>query len=270
MAPTLEGMPAELRILILLNIPDIQSLISIVRASPVFYQTYVAARQDILNALVKRQFDHVDIAEAIAAVRSVGLHARTASNKEEIIALLDRRRRSRETIIQQQSTADMSMSPTNEPANCAESVRLLLLSARANFFMEDYCRTIPCPPWVDNTRWASEVLPLRLSDSEKARFLRAFYRLQTYCNIFGVPENDPDGGSRWFDTFDADEMWDLFFGTMPPWEVEEFGCMWAYLRRKYTRIFEEIALYSSRFKEDRPDTTSPACFELYPDCKYNT
>lgn len=65
----LEDMPAELRILILINISDIESLISIVHASPAYYQEYVAAWQDILDALIKRQLDHVDMAEAIAAVR---------------------------------------------------------------------------------------------------------------------------------------------------------------------------------------------------------
>lgn len=188
------------------------------------------------------------------------MYAQPASNKENIIALLDRRRRSREI-----RPSTVSMSP-NEPANSVESVKLLLLHAKANFFMDDYCRTARCPPCMDNTK----ILPLRFSENEKSRFLREFYRLQTYCNIFGTPEEGP--GCRWLgDTFEAEDMWDLFFGMMPPWEVEEFGCMWAYICRKYTRIFGELApdmsRDSPRFK-DKPRPTSPDCFELYPDCMY--
>ncbi|QRD89227.1 hypothetical protein F9C07_2084972 [Aspergillus flavus] len=36
-------------------------------------------------------------------------------------------------------------------------------------------------------------------------------------------------------------MWSMIFGTMPPWEVEEFGCLWVFLQQQYTEIFSEIA-----------------------------
>ncbi|KAJ5188154.1 hypothetical protein N7491_004479 [Penicillium cf. griseofulvum] len=53
--PTLEALPTELLILILLEIPDLASLKSIVLSSPIFHQAYLAVRQEALCRIVKIQ-----------------------------------------------------------------------------------------------------------------------------------------------------------------------------------------------------------------------
>ncbi|KAL1970495.1 hypothetical protein VTN77DRAFT_4139 [Rasamsonia byssochlamydoides] len=230
--PTLEGIPVELRILILVSVSDLKTLSNLVHASPACRQAYVLVRQEILHRFVGQQYGCVDIAEAIAAIRSEGLHAEVESNKKK----------------------------------------------KLDFLLQDYGLTMPSPPWMGSMRWESEILPLRLSDDERARLLRALYRLQTYCNIFGTQEYLPQenqsletklSSSNWCGvTFEIEEMWSLFFGTMPPWEVEEFACVWIYARNKYTQIFEEIAedvtTNGARFKWLPLGSLPIECKELHP------
>ncbi|MCJ1390959.1 hypothetical protein MMC18_003820 [Xylographa bjoerkii] len=192
-----------------------------------------------------------------------------------VIALLNRRRRAEEI---RQVTGRLV---PNEPINLEETIKLLRMQRTAKFFMQDFCRNAPCPPWMDNTKWVAEILPIRLSESETSRFLGAFYRLQIYCNLFGYRENHleeyfPNHRSlkkpSISSAFSYDETWDLFFATMPLWEAEEIACVGVYFRHQWTRVFEEVAPYLSRdapgFGGDvGPGSTPVDSFELYPEGK---
>lgn len=93
--PTLEGLPTELIILILFYIPDQTSLQSIVFASPIFHQAYLAVRQPVLYRVLKTQYESLlNFSEAITAVQSEGLSFH--SHNEDAISLLDIWRRRRE------------------------------------------------------------------------------------------------------------------------------------------------------------------------------
>lgn len=266
-------MPVELRICILDNIPDFETLRSLVHASPAYHQTYVTAQREILQGLVHRHHDPLSNVEALTAVRSFSISAQMTNHSEMVIALLDRRRRAEEI---QHLTA--SLAPT-EPIDLKETVKLLRMQRIANFFLQDYCRTAPAPPWMDSIKWSAEILPIQLSDRETSRFLRAFYRLQIYCNLFGGREIHSE---EYFpnhrslkkpiiaDAFSYDEQWDMFFATMPLWEVEEIACVWVYFRNQWTKVFEEVAPYLSRDAPRRGGYRGPGCtpcdaFELYPE-----
>ena len=87
-----ESIPPELRIHILQAL-DKPSLHKVVSASPTYHETYTFARRALLHNLAQQQYGLVDLAEPVAAIRSEGLYADVAANKQKIIALLDRRRR---------------------------------------------------------------------------------------------------------------------------------------------------------------------------------
>ncbi|RDW90147.1 uncharacterized protein DSM5745_01922 [Aspergillus mulundensis] len=103
----------------------------------------------------------------MAAIRSEGLCATELSNKEEIIALLDRRRRL-----------------IYDKPDVEELGKLLRLHELALWFLEDYQKTMKAPDWIGEPKW-SQLKPLKLSVDERRRFLRGFYRLQIWANIFG-------------------------------------------------------------------------------------
>lgn len=240
--PTLEGLPTELIVLILFYIRDQASLKSIVFSSPVFHQAYLAVRQPVLCSILKTQYDALlDLPEAITAVRSEGLSFH--SHKEEAICLLDTWRRQKEIGWIDSIKSDQS----GDLQTLEETVKVFRLYQELNYFLEDYTQNAPRPTWIEPTQWREEKLPLALSLIEKRRFLRALCRLQIFANIFGAPERDLDLLSKdeyWNDVSDMEtenEAYSLFYGTIPPWEYEEMGCVWSYLMTKYNPISKEIS-----------------------------
>ena len=236
----LEALPVELRILILSSISDLHSLRAIVLASPAYHQAHRPVRGGLLRDLVYKEYNGlVGVPDAVTAIRSRGLHAYLPSNKESIISLLDIRRRSDEVF--------------DTPVSIDETIQLLHLHRIAIFLMNDHCTFAPCPGWMNQTKWKTEILPLRLSRTEKVRWLRGFYRLQIFANIFGpieLPVHECNAGKRddWNGkTFTKEEAWSVFYGTMAPWEVVELGCIFQYFHGRYTEPYYEIANNFSQY-----------------------
>lgn len=232
--------------------PDIPSIRSLVLASSAYYQTYARVRSQILFGLLCRHYnDEVEITESLVALRSEGLIAEDRRNRDKIIDLLDIRRRggcSREQSKKKKYKHDSFTIP--------EIIKLLKLHEAGVYFMEDFAASVSQPPWwrpATQGQW--EDVHLKLSHTERARFFRAYYRLQTWCQIFGQPEYHPllspshraeeeigrPCENEWADrTFTHEEAWRFIWGTMPPWEVEEIGCLLEYFMFKYIQIFQEI------------------------------
>jgi hypothetical protein len=243
--PTLEDLPTELLILILLEIPDLASLKSIVLSSPIFHQAYLPVRQEALCGIVKNQWG-VLLADAITAIRSRGLLFST--HKHEAIRLLDTWRRKEEI----RDLALGSSIPIDEPDNLEEIFHLLYLHKVFHFFLDDYAKNVPRPPWMENEEWETSVIPIKLSQTEKHRFLRALCRLQTYEHIFGLPERLESGiwiDNDWRNTKQKssssmspnEEAYRVFFGPMPPWEYHEMGCVWTYFKTLFEPIYKEMS-----------------------------
>ncbi|KAJ6118152.1 hypothetical protein N7471_014029 [Penicillium samsonianum] len=265
--PTLEGLPTELLILILLEIPDLASLKSIVLSSPIFHQAYLTVRQEALCRIVKDQWGLL-LGDAIAATRSRGLFF--DHHKPEAIALLDTWRR-REEI---SDLALGSSIPIDEPSNLEEIFNLFYLHKVSHFFLKEYETKVPRPPWISNDQWENSILPIELSHTEKHRFLRALCRLQIYTNIFGEYEqliNRRMKRNAWRDSpkgdFCNDELaYRVFFGTMPPWEFQEIGCVWAYFTTMFDHIYKEISagLHELVEKHMNKDDWQYPYFEFLP------
>ncbi|OQE20172.1 hypothetical protein PENFLA_c017G06546 [Penicillium flavigenum] len=263
--PTLEGLPTELLILILLEIPDLASLKSIVLSSPIFHQAYLTVRQEALCGIVKSQWG-VLLADAITATRSRGLLF--SSHKHEAIALLDTSRRKEEI----KDLALGSSIPIDEPNSLEEILHLLYLHKVFRFFLGDYAKNLPRPPWMENDEWETSIIPIELSQTEKHRILRALCRLQTYKNIFGYPESqDGDGwkqndwkGKEKSSTSPDKEAYRVFFGPMPPWEFHEMGCVWIYFTTKFDPIYKEMTASLRDLVEKHISKDDYPCFELLP------
>lgn len=242
---SLEELPTELRILILSSISDLHSLRSIVHASPACHQAYQHVRSELLQNMLYKEYNGlVNVTDAVTAMRSKGLHAYVPSNKERIISLLDSWLRSDEI---RRLVLPSTASVPDAPASVDETIQLLHLHRVMTFLLNDYCNVAPCPKWMDQTKWENEVLPLCLSDTEKVRCLRGFYRLQIFANIFGpieYPVHEFNVGKKddWDrKMFSKEEAWRVLFGTMAPWEVAELGCVFQYIHERYSVPYYEIA-----------------------------
>ncbi len=92
-----------------------------------------------------------------------------------------------------------------------------------------------------------------ISESEELRILRALYRFQLYCNIFGRKTIDaakqaPPTMEGWprqpwpgQSPDDLDCELELFFWPWPPWANEQLACVFEYLETKISVYFNDVA-----------------------------
>ena len=258
--PTLDGLPIELKIQILSHVLDGDTLKSIVHASPGYHQAYLVVRHELLESLVKHQYSgFLDLAEALTAVRSKGVHF--SDKMGNVISLLDNWRRRDEI----RELSQSSLHRIDQSNGLEETIKLFHFHKMLCFFLEDYSVNAPRPPWIQPIQWEKECLPLlHLSHSEKCRFLRAMCRLQIMKNVFGDSVYCLKRGScpscrrgrkQIWQLAETDELKDveggyggsveniaykLFYGTIPPWEYEEMGGVFRYLVSKVEAVAQEI------------------------------
>jgi hypothetical protein len=262
----LETLPAELKIHILKSMPDVETLHDLIRVSAAYRSTYRLSQRSILDRLVREHYGAVGLDEPIMAIQSAGLHAEVSANKQRIIEVLDRQR---------------IFDSVPSKLNPSDSIDLLHLHQTFQTLLNSLCsharRSSQAEPLP-----RQQTAPLRLSPTEKERILRALCRLQTYCNVFGAREwTEPaddlckssmstckQTSSTWYKNFTIHEMWRLCFGSMAPWEVEEFGSVWVLVRNEYKRMFDEIQQEfprtDSRWRSLRPASLPADPWELYP------
>jgi hypothetical protein len=168
--PTLEGLPTELVILILLYIPDHASLRSMVHSSSVYHQAYRAASLKVLYRVLRTQYEPLlDPVEAITAVRSEGIIFKT--HKEEYIALLDIWRRRNE--IRELSRNLKLPSQIDKPGSVEERIKLTHFYQMLHCFLQDFMKNIPRPAWMQPAESHDKIVPMELSFTDKWRFVRA-------------------------------------------------------------------------------------------------
>ena len=93
-------------------------------------------------------------------------------------------------------------------------------------------------------------LQKRPSRSEAVRLVRALYRVQMWCNIFGYgmgPNKDPASVDRW-------EVACMFHETFEPWEVEEMICIFQHMRNMIEDLFndmrDDLLRYDEQHREE--------------------
>ena len=69
--------------------------------------------------------------------------------------------------------------------------------------------------------------------------MRALYRFQLYCNLFGVGRSK--NHTKWLD-FYPDGIMRLFLNVFEPWEVEEIACIHNFAKWEVDRFFKRISL----------------------------
>ncbi|KAJ6017780.1 hypothetical protein N7451_001159 [Penicillium sp. IBT 35674x] len=219
--PTLEDLPTELKILILFQVPDSDTLKSLVLASPGYHNAYLAVREELLRCLVERQYTgFLDLAEALTAVRSKGVNF--AYQREGAITLLDKwRRRNEIRELSQSSSNHFSPNNLDKPSNLEEIVKLLHFHKMLDDKCCDTCRAIPnnLPP----TEWRNFSfchLCSRMKDWQTENF------------------DDMADGGRYYNM--ERMVYRLFYGAMPPWEYEEMGGILYYFDAKIKAISKEM------------------------------
>lgn len=213
--PSLESLPAELRLRVLSTLPDLESLGSLIHASPVYLAQYRLDRGSILSCFLDADMGREVLVDAIAAFNSqpskVGPSTRPNSNVTDFLGLYGwwRYTRSRIAMLKSVSLADLRWIICNHMSTVRPLASQVLTSAAGYVepwrAREESRALEPANVWLDD-----------VSRTERTRILRALYRLQIFCNLFGGQQSQ---------SFTCEEIQHMFFCQYDAWEVEEMNCV---------------------------------------------
>ncbi|KAK8127874.1 hypothetical protein PG984_008982 [Apiospora sp. TS-2023a] len=247
---TLEHLPAELRSQILSSIPDLPSIRSLVRASPVLHAQYLCYRASILCSCMERELDGF-VLDAYALLTPRVRYIGSPRTDEKIKYFLEGYGGWISGSKPYLSVSEMHPSSLRWIAAYHLSVARPLAQryarwANANLTLADleFSLAATSPPqgvkrspkgsW-DDERIEAGVSDVTLSRSEEIRIFRALYRYDTFYHLFG--QNRGIRMSTEFLRYNINEM---FCGLFDPWEVEAIGTVDLFVREKYHKIFTEV------------------------------
>lgn len=233
----LENLPAELRDQVLFAVPDLPTLRSFVRASPVMHAQYRSNRDRLLRACLDRELDGFFV-DAAACVKSRAREMRPFRTDEKITDFLD-------TYHEWLSgpnprAASSSVSPSNTRWLAGFHLTVARPLARRYSMWALANLTAHATSSSADGREAAQAAfaaadqGVTLSRSEEIRLYRALYRYETFSHLFGRNRGKRRGG------FLRDQINELFFCLFDPWEVEAVGCIDLFIRLKYEDIFSEV------------------------------
>lgn len=227
--PTLEGLPAELRTALLLNVPDLATLSGLVHASPVFHAQYLLDRESILSrTLLKETTDDVfvDVYAAFGSHRSrIGPPMGPKTNVRGFLGLYSAWR---SACVTDRPTPDIC--PLEEICWMAwfhQSTVNPLAAHFVSWALANF-RSGPVQPSAQPLGGAEA-----LTRTEKTRVTRAFYRFEVFCHLFG--------DSR-YERFMGVDINERFFSDLglEPWEAEEVYFIYAFVKEKYEAVVEDV------------------------------
>ncbi|EEU40583.1 uncharacterized protein NECHADRAFT_75869 [Fusarium vanettenii 77-13-4] len=199
----LEQLPPELRLSILATL-DLDQLKNLIKACPTFYQQYQHDRKFILGSAL-----HTTLGPL--AVDAYAVHLTSPAKfdrfhpKDAIPRFLKDYQRLR-------SSLDFSLLEKGLTGNdLSDLATFYLVVVRPFMKMYKDWAFANIANEFKKSNPAAENPPL--SRTEEIRIMRALYRFQLWCNLFGRSESD----------FDEVRILDMFFGHYEPWEVEEIN-----------------------------------------------
>ncbi|KAL2679309.1 hypothetical protein Neosp_010081 [[Neocosmospora] mangrovei] len=214
----LETLPPELRFRILYILPDLQTLRSLVHASPIFHAQYRQSRDRMLRAVMGREFDGF-LVDAYATLMSRPQEFGSKMTDPHLYNFSDPFR------LRFMSAFHLSVAQPLAHRYCEWALANLqptILAAVA----EDTGGTTTEALGLDD---------LKLQRNEMIRVLRAIYRYETYYNLFGYNEDN-----CFRPQFTGDRINNVYFSHFEPWEVEAVGCIHVFIHEKCQEIVKRL------------------------------
>ena len=232
----IDRLSTELITLILLELPTIQSLHSLIRASPKILHVFLASKENILLFLLRRTIKPAVFIDALAAVQASQLKE-SSPDRKTVLAFLRRYEIKRHKAVEEQGQ-HFSRRTAVSLCQLYWSTQYFIkeLTIRSNFYLHR-CRD----SFIRSQNGSSDLLrktgklSIPLSFTEETRLERAFYRYQLYTQIFS---SDMEYG--------GEKLWELpsdshfFLNKYQHWEIEELACVENYLWSLLSNAFDRI------------------------------
>ncbi|KAJ5950323.1 uncharacterized protein N7479_008736 [Penicillium vulpinum] len=227
----LESLPPEIR-RHLLSMMELDALKSLVHASPVFHQQYLLDRKWVLCRSLAATLRSNSLIYEVRAVYESGLKTfwdtRTKPTVKQFVKAY------------RQGRSSSHNSPFSEAVTLSKELTLeeVLYLAKFHFLiiqplMQKYINctstflTVGLHVPYDQKKGG-------LREIEEMRLLRAFYRFQICCNLFGHGYNGRN--FRGAPGFAAMEVSALLESLFEPWEIEGIVCIYEFVIGSYERV----------------------------------
>ena len=249
----------------------VQSLHSLIAASPSYLQVFRHNRRRVLISVLSNAIPEVALRDALFILNAPEptpghvISPPEAPTQDLSILLRGHKDRARST-----ASALMRKYFSNHefdfPSTTPELDRLERLCLLVEDYTDDYALyvasklTTPVDGTPEKGNWDPPARFAPLSARERARIQGAFYRYELYCRIFRCYDNPLSlSGARWRgdSLFSWNEQLNLFIRRMNLWKVEEMGCVYKYLHsvaRGCVREFEDqvvAAIRSAALEADK-------------------
>jgi hypothetical protein len=250
-ATSLESLPTEIKILLLLNLPDPASLRAFVRASALYHELYRCQRRLFLSTALFNCLTYNGLHIALTVLEaSVILQEVDNQDGDDQEDLVFRKQRLRYQFFEQPSSIYMSrywLDNIDFDTLISTLHYHWRIAAVASKYIEETLSTNPVTGELQS--FHSHKI---ISRCESHRVYRALYYFELYCLLFGShdPGSSPglfDGGSPEYGqrvTLNyVENQFSLlrFFPLIASWEIEEIACIRHYVLNKYNEILQSCA-----------------------------
>ena len=246
---SLDGLPTELKQLILHSAPNILALQALVRSSPVYHKAYLYERRVLLSTVLLRDIGTDVLPDALAVHKAFQIGFDESGGRKDDVR----------SFISQYKAERASSSPIMCDSLDIQTLKSLsrLQSVVAKIAV-DFCKTTLSIHPVTGQRIPSHA---ELSPNEKRRIYRAFYRFELFRALFSEPRGIkiPPESRRCFDAMDQSLQ---FLSIFKAWEVEELACVRDYIIGRHTEILRESSSELSRLYPNK-DLNDGRC-SFYP------
>ncbi|KAL8746613.1 MAG: hypothetical protein Q9190_001392 [Brigantiaea leucoxantha] len=251
--PTVQILPlqiTELRIAILRNVPNLQTLRNLVLSCSTFSTVYYSHQRQILLHLAREAFDvdRVNMAIPLLACRAQHVQVLASNHLEMVTALL--KANLEHNALTKHASLQISI---------AECKQMLLLKDVAS----QICNDLVLQMSLQHPLGEKNMMRQKpLSATERGRITTAVYRWELWAGLFSqrtrnlIQEQSPAA------RIDVDAQIAVYLARYTIWEQEQLGCLYDYVRRRYRRLFGESAKWFDENKE--PGHCDPADEDLNP------
>jgi hypothetical protein len=243
---TIESIPSELQLAIILRLPDIKTLRRLSLASPELNRLRLEHQATILTVLLDREIDSCVLEQAYRAVRAAqqGFDSFNHGSKlQDFMA---------------EFSDDESGPPKTKDLPLAYLVKISDLHVSVTTLVEDLCAYAVTGPLTPSP---ADARPLKISSIEFNRIAGAFYRFELYCNLYRDHSGSQDGTLPVNYSLQVSDKFQIkldsfkLFNSWNAREAEGVTCIRGYFCARLTDAFASIQ-----------EAASSAALEVTPLC----